>query len=93
MRKYRIFETTPFRRTLEALPPRERMRLERKLREDVHPRLCEEPHFGPPIRKLRDWKPETWRYRVGRWRFFYEIDEGEKIVFMTALAQRKEAYR
>jgi mRNA-degrading endonuclease RelE of RelBE toxin-antitoxin system len=30
---------------------------------------------------------------VGDWRFFYEIDEKQRIVFMTAADHRKEAYR
>ena len=93
MPSYRIFETTPFRRTLDALPRAARTRIERKLHEDIYPRLAKQPHFGPLIRKLRDWKPATWRYRVGRWRFFYEIDEQERMVFMTAAAPRKDAYR
>ena len=50
------------------------------------------PHFGPHIRKLRGFQPETWRYRIGAWRFFYEIDEGERIVFMVTAAHRGAAY-
>jgi len=36
--------------------------------------------------------PETWRYRIGAWRFFYEIDEEEKVVLMIAASHRGSAY-
>ena len=44
------------------------------------------------IKKLKDFKPETWRYRIGSWRFFYEINEQERIVFMLAASHRSSAY-
>ena len=37
------------------------------------------PHFGANIKKLKDFTPDTWRYRIGAWRLFYEIDEEEKV--------------
>jgi mRNA-degrading endonuclease RelE of RelBE toxin-antitoxin system len=30
---------------------------------------------------------------VGEWRFFYEVDDEEGIVFMVAADHRKQAYR
>ena len=44
------------------------------------------------IKKLRNYKPDTWRYRIGDYRFFYEIDDKEKIVFMIAADNRGDAY-
>jgi mRNA interferase RelE/StbE len=41
---------------------------------------------------LRGWEPDTWRYRIRDWRFFYEIDEDEKLVILTAAHHRREAY-
>jgi mRNA interferase RelE/StbE len=64
-----------------------------KLRLNVYSSLKDEPHFGPNIKRLTDWQPPTWRYRIGDWCFFYQIDEKEKIVFMTAAAHRSDAYR
>jgi mRNA interferase RelE/StbE len=54
--------------------------------------LRQHPHFGPNIKKLKDYKPDTWRYRIGAWRFFYEIDDEERIAFMTAASHRSRAY-
>jgi mRNA interferase RelE/StbE len=64
----------------------------RKLKTVVYPQLSRYPHFGPNIRKLKNYEPETWRYRIGAWRFFYEIDEKERVVFMIAASHRSSAY-
>lgn len=90
---YRIFETEPFIRELESLGEPVKRRLLAKLHEHIYPVLREEPHFGPNIKRLRNWEPPTWRYRVGEWRLFYEIDEDRQTVFMTAVDHRREAYR
>jgi mRNA interferase RelE/StbE len=70
-----------------------RAQLEAKLRTYVYPLLAEDPRFGPNTKQLKDWDPPTWRYRVGDWRFFYEIDDDRRIVFMTACKHRSDAYR
>jgi len=67
--------------------------METKLRNFVYPLLRENPYFGPNIKRLRNWEPATWRYRIGDWRFFYEIDEGRRIIYMTAADHRREAHR
>jgi len=89
---YRIFETEQFTKDLRAIARGGQVRIEKKLREVVYPELRKRPHFGTHIKKLRGWQPETWRYRIGSWRFFYEIDEAERIVFMTAASHRSSAY-
>jgi mRNA interferase RelE/StbE len=78
---------------LARLGPQAERRLEAKLREHLYPTLRGEPHRGPNIKRLKNWDPPTWRCRVGEWRFFYEIDEESKIVFMTVAEHRSRAYR
>jgi mRNA interferase RelE/StbE len=90
---YRIFETRQFLRDLSRLGPAAQKRLEAKLRQHVYPVLRENPHFGPNIKRLKSWGPPTWRYRVGGWRFFYEIDEQNGVVSMTIADHRRQAYR
>ncbi len=90
--EYRLFETAGFLSDLRRVARAAGPRLAEKLREQIYPRLRREPHFGPSIRKLRGWTPETWRIRVRDWRFFYEIDEVERLVLLTAAHHRKEAY-
>ncbi len=90
---YRIFETRAFLANLARLGIVSRKRLEAKLRDYVYPILRQTPHSGSNIKRLKNWDPPTWRYRAGDWRFFYEIDEKRRIVFMTAADHRKDAYR
>jgi mRNA interferase RelE/StbE len=78
---------------LARLGPAAEKRIEAKLRDYVYPLLRENPYFGPNIKRLKNWTPPTWRYRVGEWRFFYEVDDEERIVFMIAADHRKQAYR
>jgi mRNA interferase RelE/StbE len=92
-RKYKIFEADRFSADLKLLARQRKGLLEEKLLEYVYPQLKKEPHFGPNIKRLRDWHPPTWRYRIGDWRFFYIVDEETKVVSMVAVAHRKEAYR
>ena len=63
-----------------------------KLHQHVYPQLRQRPHFGPNIKKFKDYFPPTWRYRISVWRFFYEIDEKQHIVFLVAAAHRSAAY-
>ena len=92
MSEYRIFETEPFSKNLSAIARAGQKRVAEKLRKHVYPQLRLRPHFGPNIKKLKNYSPSTWRYRIGAWRFIYEIDEKEHIVFMTAAAHRSAAY-
>lgn len=89
---YRIFETKQFDEDLTAIARSGRGQIVRKLQSIVYPQLRQHPHFGGNIRKLKNYTPETWRYRIGAWRFFYEIDEDERIVLMIAASHRGSTY-
>jgi mRNA interferase RelE/StbE len=90
--EYRIFETEQFQEDLRQLARAGRPDIVRKLQDMVYPQLARHPHFGPNIRKLRGYTPDTWRYRIGAWRFFFEINDEKKVVFLTAAAHRGSAY-
>jgi len=90
---YRIFETRQFSKDLSRLGAAAEKRIEVKLRDSVYPILRQNPYFAPNIKRLKNWEPPTWRYRVGEWRFFYEVDDEAGIVFMIAADHRKQAYR
>jgi mRNA interferase RelE/StbE len=92
LNNYRIFETDQFQKDLRRIVSSGYPKVAQKLRDFVYPQLREHPHFGPNIKKLSGFDPDTWRYRIGAWRFFYEIDEDEKIVFMIAALHRASAY-
>ena len=92
MSEFRIFETERFQEDLrQYLGPSEE-KLVRKLRTFVYPRLRQQPYFGKNIKKLRGYRPETWRYRIGEYRFFYEVDDRQKIIFMIAAELRSKSY-
>ena len=90
---FRVFETRRFLTDLASLGEVAQKRIAAKLRDYVYPILRQDPRSGANIKRLKNWHPPTWRYRVGDWRFFYEIDEKQRIVFMIAADHRKEAYR
>lgn len=89
---FRIFETTQFLKDLDRDFTGQRARIQRKLGGYVYPQLRINPYVGKNIKKLRDVTPETWRYRIGDYRFFYTIDERQRLVFMLAVDHRGHAY-
>jgi mRNA interferase RelE/StbE len=90
---YRIFETAEFLRNVQNLDARPKALVEIKLARYVYPQLRAQPHFGRNIKTLQGYRPKTWRYRVGRFRIFYGIDESKRIVNVLTLDDRKDAYR
>ena len=90
--EFRIFETRQFEADLQHIARSGHPRILEKLRKHVYPQLRRHPHYGPNIRKLKDYLTDTWRYRIGAWRFFYEIDDDRRVVSMTAASHRSGAY-
>ncbi len=93
MSKYRIFETEEFSKRLAKLEARDATFIKEKLLNYVYPRLRTEPHFGNNIKKLKKYTPDTWRYRIGKFRVFYTIEEDELIILILTLDYRKDASR
>ena len=92
MDNFKIFETGQFLEDLEQDFSGQQERIKRKLATYVYPQLKQNPYFGKNIKKLANYTPETWRYRIGAYRFFYTIDESKKIVFMLTVDHRGSAY-
>ena len=90
---YRIFETREFLRRLEKLPRRDAGAVRGKLEGYVYPQLRKDPFHDPNIRKLRSYTPDTWRYRIGRFRVFYIVDTAERTIFILTIDLRRDAYR
>jgi mRNA interferase RelE/StbE len=89
---YKIFETNEFLKKLDKLANQEESFIKKKLLQYIYPQLKEEPHYGNNIKKLVGYKPETWRYRIGKFRLFYVIDEIKKIIYILSIDFRKDAY-
>ena len=92
MSELRLFETEQFQKDLRRIARSGHKDTVAKLRRVVHPQLRAHPHYGPHIKRLKGYDPPTWRYRIGAWRFFYEISEDERTVFLLAAAHRGSAY-
>lgn len=93
MVNFKIFETNQFLTDLKSDFSGQRERIKRKLETYVYPQLKQQPYLGKNIKKLVNYQPETWRYRIGDYRFFYTIDKIKKIVFMLTIDYRGNAYR
>lgn len=89
---YRIFESEQFLDDLKKDFEGQAERLYAKLETYVYPQLRENPYFGQNIKKLKSYHPDTWRYRIGKYRFFYVTDEKERLVIMLMIDARKDAY-
>ena len=90
---FRIFETDEFLKRLKKLSSRDAAFLRKKLDGFVYPRIKAEPYWGNNIKKLRGYSPDTWRYRIGRFRLFYIVDHDEHIIYMLTVDDRKDAYK
>jgi mRNA interferase RelE/StbE len=88
---YKIFETYEFIKCIEILPRKENELIKKKLLGYVYPQLKQEPHFGKNIKKLHGYAPDTWRYRIGKYRIFYIIEK--QIVSIISIDHRKDAYK
>ena len=92
MNNYKIFETNEFLKRIEKISKREKVIIKRKLLDYIYPQLKQEPHYGNNIKKLVNYKPETWRYRIGKYRVFYVIEESENLVYILSIDLRKDVY-
>ena len=91
--EYAIFETDEFSHKLGKLPPNDARIVRRKLEQYAYPQIRQEPFFGANIKKLHGYTPDTWRYRIGRFRVFYTVDQEQRIIFILTVDARKDAYR
>jgi len=93
LNKFKIFETNQFLKDLEQDFGSQQERIKTKLLTYIYPQLKQNSYFGKNIKKLVNYKPDTWRYRISSYRFFYEIDDKNKIVFMISVDNRQKAYQ
>jgi len=92
LNKFRIFETNQLLKDLKQDFSGQQERIKTKLVNYVYPQQKQNPFFGKNIKKLVNYKPDTWRYKISSYRFFYEIDNQDKIVFMISVDNRQNAY-
>ncbi len=93
MSEYRIFETDEFDKKLKKLSSVDSSFQRKKLSAFVYPQIRKEPFWGNNIKKLQGYTPDTWRYRIGKFRIFYIVDLDERIIYILSVDHRKDAYR
>ena len=91
--EYGIFETAGFLRIIGKLSKADARAIRAKLTKHVHPQLREQPFSGANIRKLRGFAADVWRYRIGRFRVFYTVEESQRVVSIVSVDDRKNACR
>ncbi len=90
---YKIFETDYFTKKIKkSFKENAQAVLFAKLKSEIYPQLKSNPYYGAKIKKLKNYKPETWRYRIGDYRLFYSIDEKNKIISILEIDHRQDAY-
>ena len=92
MAKYEVFIAVEYDKQLKNLPKNDPALIEKKMTGYIIPQLKSEPHFGSNIKKLKNYDPPTWRYRIGKYRIFYEINDESKEVDILTILQRRDAY-
>ena len=92
MTDYQVFETEQFQKDLKHIARSGMPKLVSKLHEYVYPQLRLNPTSGNNIKRLKSPYSGILRYRIGAWRFFYEIDEKRRIVSMITASHRSSAY-
>ena len=89
---YKIFETDQFVKDLKKLDKLDQRRIYNKISNNIYPQIKNNPYFGKDIKKLRAYKPETWRYRISSFRLFYEINDKEKVIYIITIEIRSKSY-
>ena len=92
MHDYKIYVSEEYEKQLKKINKKDRLIIENKMKEYVTPKLIKEPHVGVNIKKLKNYTPPTWRYRIGKYRLFYDIDTIRQEVDILTIIQRKDAY-
>ncbi len=88
--KFKIAETELFQKNIRK---NEYRKLYKKIEEYVYPMLRRKPYFGPNIKRLKGNLSGLYRYIIGDYRLFYEINNDKIIVFIIDIADSKNAYK
>jgi len=89
---YKIFETDRFLKDLKKSDKPDQRIIYNKISNTIYSQIKNNPYFGKDIKKLRAYKPETWRYRIGNFRLFYEINDKEKVIYIITIEIRSKSY-
>jgi mRNA interferase RelE/StbE len=63
-----------------------------KIVNNVYPQLKSNPFYGTNIKKLKGKFEGYYRYRVGKYRLFYLIEDDKVLVIVTDFRHRQNSY-
>ena len=89
LNRFEIAETEIFQRSISK---KEISKIYNKIKTYVYPQLRINPFFGKNIKKLKGEFKDVYRYRIGEYRLFYQIDEKQILIFIMDIVKRKDAY-
>ena len=89
LNRFEIAETETFQRSISK---KEFVKIYNKIKTYVYPQLRINPFFGKNIKKLKGEFKDVYRYRIGEYRLFYQIDEKQILIFIMDIVKRKDAY-
>lgn len=90
LNKFKIAETNTFASKVTDL---KYSNIYKRISDYVYPQLRENPFFGSNIKKLKGEFEGLYRYRVGRYRIFYKIEDDTILVIILDIDDRKDAYK
>lgn len=88
--KFKIAETNTFS---EKITDPKFSKIYKKIYDFVYPQLRENPFFGSNIKKLKGEFEGLCRYRIGKFKIFYEIENNQVLVIIIDIDDRKDAYK
>jgi mRNA interferase RelE/StbE len=89
LNRFEIAETETFQRSISK---KEISKIYNKIKTYIYPQLRSNPFFGKNIKKLKDEFKDVYRYRIGEYRLFYQVDEKQILIFIMDIMKRKDAY-
>ena len=89
LNRFEIAETETFQRSISK---KEISKIYNNIKTYVYPQLRINPFFGKNIKKLKGEFKDVYRYRIGEYRFFYQVDEKQILIFIMDIVKRKDAY-
>jgi mRNA interferase RelE/StbE len=87
--RFAIAETETFQRSISK---KEFVKIYSKIKTYLYPQQRINPFFGKNIKKLKGEFNDVYRYRVGDYRLFYQVDEKQILIFIMDIGKRKDAY-
>ncbi|MBN1184905.1 MAG: type II toxin-antitoxin system RelE/ParE family toxin [Bacteroidales bacterium] len=88
MIKFKIAETDSFIKQLKLLNNKN---LYSKIKKYVCSQLFENPFYGLNIKKLKGDLSDIYRYSIGNFRLFYELDMENNIIVILSIKNRKDS--